>query len=215
MRFSDDASGFVLLSEAAPEVLQEIRYCSAENFVGTRIDGYEEPVALLTREAAAAVQAVSGDLAAAGWRLKVYDAYRPRQAVCHFLRWARDLADTRMKLVYYPELEKNMLIPLGYIAEHSAHSRGSTLDLTLCDRMGQEADMGCGFDRFGPISRPDYPGVTAEQRANRMLLREAMLAHGFRPLAEEWWHFTLEDEPYPDTCFTFPVCRASAGADRG
>ena len=208
LRYSADASGFVLLSEAAPEIILEIRYAGVENFVGVRIDGYLEPAALLTREAAAALAAVSADLAARGLRLKVFDAYRPRQAVAHFLRWAQDPADTRMKAAYYPELEKDALIPLGYIAEESAHSRGSAVDLTLCDDAGQELDMGSPFDRFGPISRPDYPGITAGQRKNRLLLREAMLARGFRPLAEEWWHFTLENEPYPDTCFTFPVSRS-------
>ncbi len=208
MKLSHDASGFVLLSEAVPEIIQEIRYASAENFIGTRIDGYWEPAALLTREAADALRAVSADLAVRGLRLKVFDAYRPRQAVDHFLRWAKDPADTRRKAEYYPELKKETLIPLGYIAEESAHSRGSAVDLTLCGGMGRELDMGSPFDRFGPISRPDYPGITAEQRTNRLLLREAMRARGFLPLEEEWWHFTLAAEPYPDTCFTFPVSRS-------
>ncbi len=210
MKFSDDASDFVLLSEAVPDAILEIRYYSTYNFVGDRIDGYEEPIALLTKEAAEALRAVSDDLASRGYRLKIYDAYRPQKAVSHFMRWALDFEDTRMKQYFYPELEKDVLFPLGYIAEHSGHSRGSTVDLTLFDMTAEkEVDMGGTFDYFGELSHPDYKDITEEQYANRMLLREAMLAYGFKPLAEEWWHFTLQDEPYPDTYFTFPVCRDS------
>ena len=210
MRYSDDASGFVLLSDAVPDVILEIRYYSTYNFIGDRIDGYEEPVALLTREAAAALRDVSDSLAQKGYRLKIFDAYRPQKAVSHFMRWALDSKDTRMKEYFYPGLEKDMLFPLGYIAGHSGHSRGSTVDLTLFDMTAErEADMGGPFDFFGELSHPDYKDIPGEQYNNRMILREAMLAHGFTPLAEEWWHFTLENEPYPDTYFTFPVSRRS------
>ncbi|MBQ1440058.1 MAG: M15 family metallopeptidase [Solobacterium sp.] len=207
---SDDASDFVLLSDAVPDAILEIRYYSTYNFVGARIDGYEEPVALLTKEAAAALKEVSDDVIAQGYRLKIYDAYRPQKAVDHFVRWAEDTSDVKMKEYFYPDLEKDVLFPLGYIAEHSGHSRGSTVDLTLFDmKTEKEADMGGTFDFFGELSHPDYKDITDEQYANRMILREAMLRHGFKPLDEEWWHFTLENEPYPDTYFTFPVCRAS------
>ena len=207
---SDDASDFVLLSDAVPDAILEIRYYSTYNFVGARIDGYEEPVALLTKEAAAALKEVSDDVIAQGYRLKIYDAYRPQKAVDHFVRWAEDTADVKMKEYFYPDLEKDVLFPLGYIAEHSGHSRGSTVDLTLFDMTTEkEADMGGTFDFFGELSHPDYKDITDEQYANRMILREAMLRHGFKPLDEEWWHFTLENEPYPDTYFTFPVCKAS------
>ena len=207
---SDDASDFVLLSDAVPDAILEIRYYSTYNFVGARIDGYEEPVALLTKEAAAALKEVSNDVIAQGYRLKIYDAYRPQKAVDHFVRWAEDTADVKMKEYFYPDLEKDVLFPLGYIAEHSGHSRGSTVDLTLFDMTTEkEADMGGTFDFFGELSHPDYKDITDEQYANRMILREAMLRHGFKPLDEEWWHFTLENEPYPDTYFTFPVCKAS------
>ena len=207
---SDDASDFVLLSDAVPDAILEIRYYSTYNFIGDRIDGYEEPVALLTKEAAAALREVSDDVIAQGYRLKIYDAYRPQKAVDHFVRWAEDTADVRMKKYFYPDLEKDVLFPLGYIAAHSGHSRGSTVDLTLFDmNTEKEADMGGTFDFFGELSHPDYKDITEEQYANRMILREAMLRHGFKPLDEEWWHFTLENEPYPDTYFTFPVCRAS------
>ena len=203
---SDDASDFVLLSEAVPDAILEIRYYSTYNFVGDRIDGYEQPTALLTKEAAEALEEVSNDVEAQGYRLKIYDAYRPQMAVTHFMEWAQDIDDTRMKDYFYPELDKSVLFEQGYIAEHSGHSRGSTVDLTLFDmETEKEVDMGGTFDYFGELSHPDYTEITEEQYANRMILRDAMTAHGFRPLEEEWWHFTLDDEPYPDTYFTFPV----------
>ncbi len=211
---SDDASGFVLVSEAVPDAILEIRYYSTYNFVGDRITGYEEPVALLTKEAAEALKAVSDDLLAQGYRLKIYDAYRPQMAVTHFMEWALNTEDVRMKEYFYPELEKDVLFPLGYIAEHSGHSRGSTVDLTLFDmRTEKEVDMGGTFDYFGELSHPDYTDITEEQYENRMILRDAMIAHGFKPLEEEWWHFTLEDEPYPDTYFTFPVSTESVAGN--
>ncbi len=203
---SDDAADFVLLSEAVPDAILEIRYYSTYNFVGDRIDGYEEPLAFLTKEAAQALKEVSDDLTQQGYRLKIYDAYRPQMAVTHFMNWALDPEDVRMKEYFYPELDKDVLFPQGYIAEHSGHSRGSTVDLTLFDMTTEkEVDMGGTFDYFGELSHPDYTDITEEQYENRMLLREAMTSHGFRPLEEEWWHFTLDEEPYPDTYFTFPV----------
>ena len=206
VRLSDDASGFVLLTDAVPDAILEIRYYSTYNFVGDRIDGYEQPTALLTREAALALREVSDDLVQRGYRLKIFDAYRPQKAVSHFVRWAQDTADVRMKPYFYPDLEKKDIIPQHYIAEHSGHSRGSTVDLTLFDMATQQdLDMGGTFDFFGEKSHPDYAGAGEAQHANRMLLQGLMLRHGFRPLDSEWWHFTLENEPWPDTYFTFPV----------
>ena len=207
VKLSNDASDFVLISEAVPDVILEIRYYSTYNFVGKRIDGYEEPLAFLTKEAAAALKQASDELVAKGYRLKIYDSYRPQMAVTNFKNWALDAEDTKMKEYFYPELEKDVLFPQGYIAEHSGHSRGSTVDLTLFDmKTEKELDMGGTFDYFGELSHPDYKeGLTEQQYANRMLLRETMLAHGFKPLPEEWWHFTLEKEPYPETYFTFPI----------
>ena len=206
VELSDDSSDFVMLSEAVPDAILEIRYYSTYNFVGDRINGYEEPLAFLTKEAAAALKNDSDDLRTRGYRLKIFDAYRPQMAVTHFMNWALDTEDTRMKEYFYPELDKDVLFPQGYIAEHSGHSRGSTVDLTLFDMTTEkEVDMGGTFDYFGELSHPDYTGITEEQYQNRMILREAMLAQGFKPLAEEWWHFTLADEPYPDTYFTFPI----------
>ncbi len=203
---TSDSSGFVLLSNAVPDVMLEIRYYSTYNFIGDRIDGYEEPCALITKEAAEALKKASDELIIKEYRLKVFDAYRPQKAVTHFVNWAKDLNDTRMKKYFYPELDKSVLFDQGYIAEKSSHSRGSTVDLTLFDmNTEKEVDMGGTYDYFGEISHPDYMQITAEQYKNRMILREAMLANGFKPLDEEWWHFTLKDEPYPDTYFTFPV----------
>lgn len=203
---TDDSSGFVSVGDVIPEAILEIRYYTDYNFVGERIDGYEEPVALLTKEAALALKAVSDELVEKGYQLKIYDAYRPQMAVDHFIRWAKDVEDTKMKEHFYPELEKDVLFPQGYIMEKSGHSRGSTVDLTLFDtRTQKDVDMGGTFDYFGPLSHPDYKDITEEQYANRMVLRNAMIRHGFKPLAEEWWHFTLENEPYPNTYFTFPV----------
>lgn len=198
--------GFVLVGEAVPDALLDIRYYTTYNFLGARVDGYEEPVALLTREAASALKLVSDDLRARGYRVVIYDCYRPQRAVDHFVRWAEDVAAEEMKPVFYPEVDKRELFTRGFIARRSGHSRGSTVDLTLLDeRTGRLLDMGGPFDYFGELSHPDFAGVTPEQHANRMLLREAMLARGFRPLSTEWWHFTLNGEPYPDTCFDFPV----------
>ena len=206
VKLSGDSSDFVMISDVVPDAILEIRYFSTYNFVGDRIDGYEEPLAFLTKEAAAALKEVSDDLLRKGYRLKIFDAYRPQKAVTHFMRWALNKNDTRMKKYFYPELDKEVLFPQGYIMEHSGHSRGSTVDLTLFDMMTEkEVDMGGTFDYFGELSHPDYKEITPEQYANRMILREAMLKHGFKPLPEEWWHFTLENEPFPDTYFTFPV----------
>ena len=206
MKYSDDAHGFVSIGEAVPDVILEIRYFSTFNFVGSRIDGYEQPVAMMTREAAERLKQVSDEMVSGGYRLRIYDAYRPQQAVDHFMRWAADPDDIRMKAFFYPDVEKALLIPGGYIADHSGHSRGSTVDLTLFDMRAQkDLDMGGPFDFFGELSHPDCRGITEEQYANRMILRDVMLRHGFRPISSEWWHYTLENEPYPDTYFTFPV----------
>jgi D-alanyl-D-alanine dipeptidase len=214
----EDNSQFVNITDVIPDVILEIRYFGTYNFVGTRIDGYEAPTALLTRQAADSLKAVSDDLKRMGFRLKIYDAYRPQKAVDHFVRWAKDVNDTVMKRYFYPDLTKDVLFPQEYIIERSGHTRGSTLDLTLFDMdKEKEADMGGTFDWFGKESHPDFCGnpdtfeyqpsdsLTAEQFNNRMILRRAMMRHGFKPLHTEWWHFTLENEPFPDTYFTFPV----------
>ena len=204
-----DPSGFVLLADYVPQIVQEIRYYSTYNFIGDRIDGYEEPCALLSVEAARALKAISSELIVQGYRLKVFDAYRPACAVKHFVLWGIEDQDVRMKPYFYPELEKQELFARGYIAKQSSHSRGSAVDLTLLDmKTGKELDMGGPFDLFSEVSHPDYRGISAEQYDNRMILRRAMLRNGFLPIDCEWWHFVLANEPYPDTYFNFPVSSA-------
>ena len=201
-----DSSDFVLLSDYVPGIVQEIRYFSTYNFVGDRIDGYEEPVALLTREAARALKNVANEANVMGYRLKVFDAYRPARAVRHFVFWGIEDLDLRMKPFFYPNLEKQVLFQEGYIAKESSHSRGSTVDLTLLDMAtGKEVDMGSPFDLFDPLSHPDNREVTDAQYDNRMLLQNLMVRAGFVPIDCEWWHFTLENEPFPETYFDFPV----------
>jgi len=201
-----DTSGFVLLADYIPSVIQEIRYYSTFNFIGDRIDGYEEPCAVITKEAARALREVSNQMIVKGYRLKIFDAYRPARAVKHFVLWGIEDLDLRMKPYFYPDLEKQELFRQGYIAKQSSHNRGSTVDLTLFDmKTGQELDMGSPFDLFSEISHPDNKSVTTEQYNNRMLLQNAMTRSGFVPIGCEWWHFTLADEPYPETYFDFPV----------
>ncbi len=201
-----DPSGFVLLSDYVPDIIQEIRYYSTYNFIGDRINGYEVPVAIMTKESARALRAVSDDMNVYGYRLKVFDAYRPARAVKHFVLWGIEDQDLRMKPIFYPQVDKQDLFVKGYIAKQSSHSRGSTVDLTLVDmKTGKEVDMGSPFDLFDEKSHPGNRSITDEQYENRMLLQKVMQKNGFGPIDCEWWHFTLKDEPYPDTYFDFPV----------
>ena len=201
-----DRSDFVEVTEVIPDVILEIRYYSTYNFVGTRVDGYVRPLALMTRQAADSLKAVNDELKAKGYRLKIWDTYRPQRAVNHFIRWAEDLNDTTMKKVFYPMVDKSLLFEQGYIYARSSHSRGSTVDLTLIETAtGKELDMGSPFDWFGEESHPDYPCKLYMQSFNRLLLHDAMVRHGFEGLDSEWWHFTLANEPYPDTYFDFPI----------
>ena len=198
---------FVLLADVCPDIIQEIRYYTTYNFVGERIPGYERPVAYLTRQAADSLKLVCDDLKEQGYRLKVFDAYRPQMAVDFFVRWGSDLEDQRMKDYFYPDCPKSELFRRGYIAHKSGHTRGSTLDLTLFDmKTEREVDMGGTYDFLGETSHYNYSrGLTRDQINHRRILREAMMRHGFKPIAVEWWHFTLRNEPYPDHYFTFPI----------
>lgn len=201
-----DPSGFVVLADYVPGIIQEIRYYSTYNFIGDRIDGYEEPCALSTIEMARALKSAANELNVKGCRMKIFDTYRPARAVKHFVLWGIEDQDIRMKPYFYPELVKQELFQKGYIASKSTHSRGSTVDLTLFDmKTGKELDMGSPFDLFSELSHPDCRTVTEEQYQNRMLLQKTMVRNGFKPIDCEWWHFTLEDEPFPDTYFDFPV----------
>ena len=198
--------GFVYVTDEIPTAILEIRYFSEDNFVGAVIDGYHAPKAILAEEAAQALKKAADSLYEQGYYIKVFDAYRPQRAVDHFVRWAQDLSATQMKGKYYPDVDKALLFELGYIAEKSGHSRGSTVDLTLVDvSTGTELDMGSGFDFFGEISHHGTDLITKDQEQNRNILRDAMVNAGYEPYPEEWWHYTLRDEPYPDTYFDFPV----------
>ena len=209
--YSSFGNDFVLLSDYVPDVILEIRYFSTYNFIGERIDGYDEPCAILTKAAASALKSVSDELNTQGYRLKIFDAYRPTRAVSHFARWAEDEKDLRMKKYFYPDVNKSELFEIGYIMRKSGHSRGSTVDLTLFDMSsGREVSMGSPFDYFGKRSHTEFlKHLTDEEIKNRFFLRDTMMKHGFEPLAEEWWHFTMKNEPFPDTYFDFPVSASS------
>ncbi|MCK8602601.1 M15 family metallopeptidase [Desulfoferrobacter suflitae] len=203
--------GFVYVDQVIPDIKIELRYYSDHNFVGRRIDGYLEPRCILTAQAAQALKKVQEELRRFGLALKIFDAYRPQRAVDHFVRWAEDLQDTRRKAEFYPDVDKQDLFKKQYIAAKSSHSRGSTVDVTITAMDAAPSapglDMGTGFDLFGPRSWPTSLAVSPESRAHRMLLQVLMVKHGFEPIAEEWWHFTLKNEPFPDTYFDFPVQR--------
>ena len=199
---------FVDIQQAIPGIEVDVRYFGEDNFVGTPIDGYGAATVYLTRAAAEALGSVQKQLSQFGLGLKVFDGYRPQVAVDHFVRWAQDLDDRQMKQRYYPAVDKEHLFRDGYIAERSGHSRGSTVDLTIINlASNEELDMGTGWDFFDVLSWPSSTRVAAAQAANRMRLRTIMLENGFRPLQEEWWHFTLENEPFPDRYFEFEITK--------
>ncbi|WP_406229992.1 M15 family metallopeptidase [Nocardia sp. NBC_01009] len=223
-------AAFVSVTEVDPTILVDARYFGQHNFLGTRVAGYEAPKCLLTKQAASALAQVQQELRPMNLTLKTYDCYRPQRAVDHFVAWARDLGDVKMKAEFYPAVDKANLFRDGYIAEKSGHSRGSTLDLAIVALPAPEAeqyhegdplrecfrpadqrfrddmlDFGTGYDCFDPAAHTANPAVGGTQRAVRTLLTNLMDEHGFKNLAEEWWHFTLRDEPFPQTYFDFPV----------
>lgn len=221
---------FVALSDVDPTILQEMRYFTRHNFTGHRVDGYRRPVCLLTRPAAEALHRAQRVLLRKGYTLKVYDCYRPQRAVNDFVAWAKDLGDERMKAEFYPQVDKSRLFLDGYIAEKSGHSRGSTMDVTLVRLPARptrpyvpgeplvpcyapkgvrfpdnSVDMGTGYDCFDTLSHTLDPRIDGRRRANRLLLKSTLEGAGFVNLKEEWWHYTLRDEPFRDTYFDFPV----------
>lgn len=201
--------GFIYLNDISPEIVLDLQYFSSDNFVGDTIDGYNAEKCIISMQAALALKRVQNELKSSGYGLKVFDAYRPQQAVDHFVRWAKDHCDTKMKKQFYPQVNKGALFEEGYISSKSGHSRGSTVDLTIIyldgQQKGNELDMGTPWDFFSPKSWPSSNEVTAQQKANRMLLQKIMSKHGFRPYKAEWWHFTLRGEPFRDKYFNFPV----------
>lgn len=201
---ADLPEGFVYLKDVDPSIQIDVRYATSNNFVGKKVDGYKAKKIIITRRAAEALKKAQADLKAEGYSLKVFDAYRPQQAVSHFMRWVRDRKDQRTKSKYYPDIDKSTLAGGGYISGRSSHSRGSTVDLTLVKIGKGEVDMGTSFDYFGPESSHNSTAVTATQRANRQRLKSAMSKAGFASYHKEWWHYTLRNEPFSRP-FNFPV----------
>jgi D-alanyl-D-alanine dipeptidase len=216
---------FVYLADVDPTIAQDMRYAGSDNFTSHSVPGYDAPECVLVRQAAEALKRVQAAVRAKGLTLKVYDCYRPARAVASFVDWSKTPDDPKVKAVYYPNLPKSALFP-DYIATHSSHSRGATMDLTLVPLSPSGSDgesngpctapqtkrapdgslaMGTTFDCFDPKANTAAPGLTEEEHANRATLIDAMTAEGFQNYPKEWWHFTLEGEPYPDTIFDFPI----------
>lgn len=198
--------GFVYVDAVVPGLIVDLKYCTADNFLGEPVDGYQAPRVIASEPATRALEGVQDELSAFGLTLWIFDAYRPQRAVDHFIRWAADDTDLATQPRFYPDRRKDQLFDEGYLSRRSSHTRGSTFDLTVATRADRTPlDMGTAFDFFGPQSWPDWTGATRAQKNNRLLLRGIMGKHGFQPLEYEWWHFTLADEPFPDTYFDFPV----------
>lgn len=225
----DIPDGFIEIREVIPDIILDLRYLTNHNFLGVPVDGYKAEKCYITKSAADSLLKVQQELKRFGFSLKIYDAYRPQKAVDHFVRWAKDLADTITKKEFYPTIDKSRLFVDGFIAEKSGHSRGSTVDLTIvpiplpsqpefqidnqceCYKSIDERyndnsiDMGSGFDCFDSLSHTESKELTPQQRDNRLLLKSLMDKYGFKNLAEEWWHFTLRNEPFPKTYFDFVI----------
>lgn len=222
-------NGFVEIREVIPDIILDLRYATNHNFLGVKVDGYEAEKCYITKAAADSLAKVQAELRKFSLSLKIYDAYRPQRAVNNFVRWAKNLSDTLTKKEFYPTVDKSRLFIDGYIAEKSGHSRGSTVDLTIvpiplaeqpkysknnqceCYKPANERykdnslDMGTGFDCFNQLSHTENPKISSQERANRLLLKSLMERFGFKNLAEEWWHFTLKNEPFPKTYFDFVI----------
>jgi D-alanyl-D-alanine dipeptidase len=221
---------FVDIQKVIPEVLLDIRYYGQHNFLGERVDGYMAPKCFLTKEAAEALVGVQKELEPYSLTLKIYDCYRPQRAVDHFVRWAKEIKNTKTMREFYPTIDKRNLFKDGYIDSKSGHSRGSTVDLTIVPlpapgqadyipgqklsecylpaekRFGDNSiDMGTGFDCFHELSHTANINIGHQQKINRLLLKSLMEKHGFRNYDKEWWHYTLKNESYPDTYFDFVI----------
>ncbi len=203
-QISCDKSDFVPIYTVIDDAVYDIRYYSDYNFTGNKINGYKAPVAYMTKEGAKALSIASDNLRKRGYRLLIWDSYRPQKAVDNFVEWINNPNDEGDKS-FYPNLNKSDLLKGQYIMAKSGHSRGSTVDLTLIKKDGSFVDMGGTFDLFSEVSHPDYKKLTGKQKKNRKILHDAMIKAGFKGIDSEWWHFTLENEPYPDTYFNFDV----------
>lgn len=203
-KISTDKSGFAKVYTVIDDAVYDMRYYSSYNFTGNRINGYNAPVAYMTKESLQALSVAADDLRKQGYRILIWDTYRPQKAVDNFVEWINNPNDDGNKS-FYPTLNKSDLIKGNYIAEKSGHTRGSTVDLTIIKTDGSFVDMGGTFDLFSEISHPDYKKLTRKQKKNRKILHDAMIKAGFKGIDSEWWHFTLKNEPYPDTYFNFNV----------
>jgi len=202
--------GFVLVRDYVPDVIEDIRYFSTNNFMGVKVNGYDANAAIVTKQTAVKLKDAADEFRRMGYVIKIFDAYRPQRAVDHFVRWAQG-PDEKNKAEYYPTIAKKNLFP-RYIAKKSGHSKGSTIDMTICYKDSKkEVDMGSHFDYFGPPSHTSfmgaYPGgnVNKTHNKNRLMLKRVMEKHGFTNYSNEWWHFTLNNQPYPNTYFNFSV----------
>lgn len=202
-------NGFVYLKDVDPSIIQDIRYYTNNNFVGHPIAGYDAPQCILTKKAALKLAKIQQKLKLQSLSLKVFDCYRPQMAVNQFISWSKDPLDQKMKSDYYPNVNKEDFFKLDYVAAKSGHTRGSTVDLTIVHLSDEESPielkMGTHFDYLDPASHPLQPNLSETARRNQLFLRNVMFQAGFKPILTEWWHFTLKDEPYPDTYFNFPV----------
>lgn len=197
---------FVYLNDIAPTIQQDIRYATSNNFIGRPLPGYERQVCILTLPTTKALLEIQKELNKQGLGLKVFDGYRPQMTVNEFVRWSKDTLDQKMKTQYYPNIDKADFFKLNYIMAKSGHTRGSTVDLTIIDiKTNEELDMGTSFDFMDELSHPSNKNVTTKQYENRQLLNQIMKKHGFLSLDTEWWHFTLKNEPHPDTYFNFII----------
>ena len=189
--------GFVYLKEIDDSIIVNLKYYSNQNFTGKFVDGYHSNTAILTKESALALSNAQDDFNKLGYSLILYDAYRPQRAVNFFVQWSKNLNDTINKRIYYPNIKKSELFELGYIAYKSGHSRGSTVDVSLIEiSTNKELDMGTIFDYFGVESHTFFDDISKNQKSNRLILYEIMSNNGFKNYSKEWWHFTLENEPY-------------------
>ena len=194
---SDLPSGFIYINDIDKTIQTDLRYSTKDNFTGRIVDGYKSNRAIISYDAAKSLVQVQNELRKRNLSLKIFDAYRPQRSVNYFINWSKDLSDTINKIIYYPKINKSQLFPMGYIAERSGHSRGSTIDLTIVNnKTNKELDMGTPYDFFGPESSTDFSNITDKQRSNRILLLEAMTKNGFKNYPKEWWHYTLELEPF-------------------
>lgn len=204
--YSQLPDGFVYANDLIPDLEVDLKYLGSDNFVGQPVDGYRNNCLILTEQTVDALKKIQKALKQQNLAIKVYDGYRPQRAVNHFMRWARDLNDTINKAKFYPDVKKSELFKEDYIASRSGHTKGSTVDITIIDLdTKEELDMGSKFDFFGIQSWVNYKGITEKQKHNRQFLQTIMLKYGFKNYPREWWHFTLKEEPFPNTYFDFPV----------